>query len=146
MTEQISELDELLTFRQLLVKAIEEKGENYIYPRNNHCMYLEYNQVAIEEYEGMEVPIRNNVPTGPSCLLGYALYYLGVPLTTIEKIEGGPITLAQARGLNIAKHEVTIKALRSAQFAQDRQHPWKEALMQYDDVAGIVPGYREAIK
>ncbi len=53
-----------------LRKAVAEKGEDYIYgSENKHCLYAEF---------------VNGEPT-PRCIVGYALAYLGVPLSYLAQ-------------------------------------------------------------
>lgn len=97
-----------------LLDAVKEKGEDYIYDSGvaDNCHYLTYADDAFTE------------PTGPSCIVGYALLNSGLAtLDSLREMEG-------TTAINVAPwgtdDEVSI-ALNEAQVAQDMGEPWGDA-------------------
>lgn len=150
----MNELDTALHYRQLLAKAIGEKGEDFVYDApfkvkdpnaeggvTPLCTYLEYEVVEpANEVEG-GVAYRN--PTGrPSCIVGHALFYDGRDLVDLERAEGtGAMAIAHTG------HQRVDYALAKAQGAQDDGRTWGASLLAYDnDCARNIKGYRGAIK
>lgn len=98
-------------------KAVLAKGEDYVYdrPEGRHwCVYV---------HEGQ-----------PSCIVGHALTYLGVPLDALAKADGAtggrwfePVSEELAMdGIAYFTHEAT-GFLAYAQQRQDDGYPWGEA-------------------
>jgi hypothetical protein len=113
-------VQEALHVRDLLDKAIVEKGEDYIYPRvvldESSCNYLEY-----------EDNLSREVPIGPGCLVGHVLLYDGVEMSELMGKEG-------SGAASVAPYSASVNtALGLAQQHQDQGHPWKEARQKYDE-------------
>jgi hypothetical protein len=157
----VTALDEALHWRQLLVKAIEEKGEDYVYedpidwsvvPENDRwkeCKYLQHEtayatatQVGDKTgYVDVQVFIEGKV-TGPACLVGHAWYYDGRPVEALVAAEG-----TSAKMLLDDLDEDVAYAVDLAQSSQDRGETWGEALAVYDKRCNkIIPGYKDAVK
>jgi hypothetical protein len=149
------ELQEALRVRSLLVKAIEEKGEDYVYPKNPllragvggpQCTYANY-KPPMTETEAQH--LRYLTPIAPSCLVGHAAYYAGVDLETLKEgdteggTESGADRIFHAAGATTRK---VFTALRNAQTVQDRGQPWRLALAAYDRRCSAIEGYEEAVK
>lgn len=106
------DVDEAL---ELLQRAVDEKGENFVYqrsPKAGGCLY-----------------VHDDVP---GCIVGHVLHYLGVPLDAMSTVEGKWINQADVTWLLIGCGiSLTYKALRiliEAQFIQDGGRPWGDAL------------------
>lgn len=133
-------LNEALHWRSLLAKAVEEKGADYVYPvvvRGSEslppCTYATYD--------------RNAQPIGPSCLVGHALYYDGVPIKTLGALD--EIGAIDDDGADEHSHisAQVREALATAQSFQDQEEAWGRALDAYDrDCVRNIPGYKEAVK
>jgi len=124
-------LIEALHWRGLLVKAIEEKGEGYVYPR----------RPVSETYM-----CRYVLDGKPSCLIGHAMYYNGDPLAEIAKHEGRG-AYAPVSALHQGLDWYVIHALQEAQGGQDVGETWGSALRRYDQFASNhILGYEEAIR
>ena len=100
------------TLRDLIARAVAEKGEDYIYPEDEKdgddgemCRYF---------YDGR-----------PSCIIGHVLSYLGID----EAVEGAGAEVA-LDGLGFSYEE--LRAADEAQTAQDEGCAWGQALISYD--------------
>lgn len=159
-------LDEALRWRQYLVKAIEEKGGDYVYEapidwgdvpedaRWSECRYVAHaNSYAkkVVYCVGTETVVSGTTVhdegeiVGPSCLVGYAAYYGGVDLARLAEQEGIPAREALE---GIGPNDEGIRsALDKAQSCQDRGSTWGEAFEEYDRYCSEhIPGYDEAVK
>lgn len=105
--------------RALLVRAVEEKGADYVYtpPENapddemitpGDCVY--------RDGDG-----------SPSCIAGHVASYIGV----LDELTEGMIVGAQ-EALHAPIAFDAIQGLDAAQSAQDRGKPWGEALAAFD--------------
>jgi hypothetical protein len=105
---------------ELLKKAVDEKGADYVYPKQarpdgNSCVYVHKRK--------------------PSCIAGHVFHALGVPLKTLSKLEGNSVAgvldpKQWPAGVRV-KVELTPAAketLGDAQSHQDNGYPWGEAL------------------
>lgn len=96
---------------ELLNRAIEEKGKDYVYPRasvdgQNTCYYVENG--------------------APSCIVGHILAWAGVALDDIAAYEG---EAAHEPVLDLVKApQDVVDALEQAQEIQDRAEPWGVAV------------------
>lgn len=148
------ELQEALRVRTLLVKAIEEKGEDYVYPKNPllragiggpRCTYAEYKKPE-PEAEGQH--IRDLTPVAPSCIVGHVAYYAGLDLETLKAADVDPYSNGLndiSAGIGITSKSV-IWGLRQAQTGQDHGYPWERSLLAYDVGCARIAGYAEAVK
>lgn len=96
--------------RSLLVRAVEEKGKDYVYePPVRACLY--------------------NHEDGPGCIVGHVFAYAGVEMP--ESQEG---RLANHVVRNLTEWEPLVgEALRLAQVVQDGGGTWGEALQEFDN-------------
>lgn len=107
----------------LMKRAVDEKGEDYIYPGSDkgNCWY---------QKDG-----------APSCLVGHALAFAGVPIETLERMDHGfsdradpddasiaSLLASKAEKLPFAVTHAAKQALISAQMRQDRGDRWGYAL------------------
>jgi hypothetical protein len=126
-------VQEALHVRDLLDKAIVEKGEDYVYERINFdessCNYLEY-----------EDNLSREVPIGPGCLVGHVLLYDGVEMSELMGKEG-------SGAASVAPYSASVNtALGLAQQHQDQGHIWKEARQKYDEhLVYHLSGYAAAL-
>ena len=102
--------------RELLTRAVEEKGADYVYPRSNYpggCIYFS------EGEEGDEVG-------APSCIIGHVFAYKGMePLP--EDVNGATVHGVHRRFFEV-DNNWTLAALAKAQAAQDTGDTWGNAL------------------
>lgn len=102
------------TWRDLLVRAIEEKGADYVYEapggRFSSCVYFNGDQ--------------------PSCLIGHALSYLGVDRDCLSTY--GNTTAIAAGLLGTRVPDPVSEALSVAQGRQDHGATWGDALASFD--------------
>lgn len=121
--------------RALLAKAVEAKGEDYVYldeadlpSSTKECLYLEYEKVDYDEDEEI---YRFQGPKGPSCIVGHVLVYAEVPFPKITEHEGENAGVAAAEAFT---SPIVIEALNRAQSKQD--HPsgftWGEAVEEFE--------------
>lgn len=107
----MTESDTKPSLRDLLARAVAEKGEDYVYPEEEKdgvgCHYF---------YEGR-----------PSCIIGHVLSYLGMT----EGPEGsGAIFALRRLGFSPAEEYAAV----AAQESQDAGRTWGDALAAYDTV------------
>lgn len=103
--------------KNAMEKAVREKGRNYVYVRGESG-WCEY--------------VRDGAP---SCLVGHALFYLGIPLSRLQEVEGdvpgvdgGPM----ADLLNEYEVPEEVRgALNYAQSQQDAGRSWGTALDRF---------------
>jgi hypothetical protein len=116
--------------REGLRKALEEKGEDYVYPHaltGENCVYAE--------------------PDGsPSCLVGHAIYYIDREAFNAlaaeeaehwdEEMDGLPIT--SVRSIDIDKS--ALRALAEAQDIQDTKGTWGAAFKGFEVTSASIEG------
>lgn len=101
--------------RDLLARAVEEKGADYVYPEAEKAQYLIIGDpVCSYFYEGK-----------PSCIIGHVLSYLGR-----TKASEGSNASTVLRGFGFTLGE--LAAAQSAQGAQDQGGTWGGALAVFD--------------
>lgn len=106
--------------KNAMEKAVKVKGPDYVYEKHSdgECNYLEYD---------------GERPVAPSCLVGHALVYLGIPKSEIAKWEGSNVN-----GLNLLLDEYGVPyavrlALQAAQKEQDSGATWGDALTAFNN-------------
>lgn len=104
--------------RELLHRAVAEKGADYVYtsrknPQFAQCVYVENGQ--------------------PSCIIGHVVNYLGVPLDAIKEGVGPDQVLSDA---GITAESTTAKLLHHAQLQQDQGIPWGQAVAIAERIVG----------
>lgn len=121
MTETIHKA-ELILARLLLKKAIETRGENYVYKPQigSKCTYLNYESAAVVEPN--EAVFKN--PNGAACLIGFMLVEAGVTFDQLQVCEGQSALLTAE--LVFSDHAI-LRALDYAQSIQDEGGTWGEA-------------------
>lgn len=99
--------------KELVLKAIEEKGEGYVYENpdgHDSCSY-----------------VHGDVP---GCLVGHVLFAAGVPLEWMSDLEGdsasGVLGLAEIGGLLATSGSVRT-FLRDIQECQDSENTWGDS-------------------
>jgi len=108
--------------REGLRKALEEKGEDYIYPNalnGENCVYA--------DSDG-----------DPSCLVGHAIYYIDREafnaLAEEEREEmdriGDALPITSVRSVKF--EPAALKGLAEAQDRQDTKRPWGEAVLGFE--------------
>ena len=101
--------------RELLTRAVEEKGADYVYPRSVDealgCAYFEDDGT-------------------PSCIVGHVLAYKGVTLETLPlpDFDNNASVWALQRSGFLEADDRASEALRRAQGRQDGGGDWGEAL------------------
>lgn len=125
---------EIAEARTLLVRAIEEKGADYIYPRSKseQCLYQEY---EIEDEwtstEDGEKYVKYANPTGPSCIVGHVAYYKGIDPKVLLDFEGSNAS-NMIRQAEMFTSIGVREALTAAQTIQDEGGTWGDALREFD--------------
>ena len=98
--------------RELLTRAVEEKGADYVYPRVDNpdgCLYFESN--------------------APSCIVGHVLAYKGMePFEDDAEYNASTVHSLRHRMLFEVDNDRTFEALRTAQTRQDSGSTWGDAL------------------
>lgn len=124
--------------RKHLAKAIEAKGEDYVYQEHkpggaanaagNECLYLEYEHIDCDEEEGTYNFVG---PKGPSCIVGHVLVYAEVPYPKITPHEGENAGEAAKEAFT---SPIAIEALNRAQAKQDHAngYTWGEAVEEFE--------------
>lgn len=100
----------------LLHRALELKGENYVYNEGFSCQYE-----------------RNG---GPSCIVGYALHFAGVSTDALSDLDAHDDTQIDMLAVEGTLEDVTgvkltpdaLKVFTRAQEEQDRKVPWGKAV------------------
>lgn len=115
---------DLFTAQSLLRRAVEEKGDSYVYSfagqsaPNCECVYAE--EVLDDNGKCQYIP---------SCIVGHVLYYLGVDLDKAAS-QGGNVLNAleglELDGILTYDHDAMVY-LSIAQAAQDSGSPWGAA-------------------
>lgn len=104
--------------RELLTRAVEEKGADYIYPRVNNpdgCLYFEGN--------------------APSCIVGHVLAYKGMePFEDEGELNASTVHSLRHHMLFEVDNDRTFEALRAAQTWQDSGETWGDTLRVALDV------------
>lgn len=95
--------------RELLTRAVEEMGAEYVYPDPGHCRYF-------------------NDDGTPSCLVGHVLAYKGVAAVTFADRIDNETTVDGLRSWMLTADDRTARALRAAQAKQDSGEDWGTAL------------------
>lgn len=122
--------------RALLAKAIEAKGEDYVYiadteanpPHARECLYLRYERIDYDEELGQ---IFVN-PKGPSCIVGHVFVYGEIPFDKITEREGDNAAAAcEALG---TFSPLVAGALNQAQQKQDHAngYTWGQAVEEFE--------------
>lgn len=103
---------------ELLKRAVEEKGADYVYPEDEKWA------------DGM---CRYFRPDGaPLCIVGHVLHYLGV-----TRVTEGRGAAAALLGAGVTTVPTTHWALQEAQCCQDGGGTWGEALAAFEEAAGL---------
>lgn len=109
--------------REALVRAVEEKGADYVYPNSERVKSNIHETPVCQYFVGGK----------PSCIVGHVLYYDGV--TDID----------EGRAAQVVAHDLSyygsltrlqLMALTEVQTIQDNGGTWGKALAQYDKVMG----------
>lgn len=98
---------------ELLERAVAEKGEDYVYrpdrTSTDPCFYADY-----DDYDEVE----ERVPTGPGCIVGHVLSYLGATPEDLAALDlGKPGAWAVCE--NLSANADVIGILTAAQDTQD---------------------------
>lgn len=147
-----TQLERALELRALIVRAVEEKGADYVYERpdlgydpvteskyelGNTCRYTQYDEEAPHHL-------------APSCLFGHVAHYRDPENGLVEAYDYEGQSAADMvndlLGLDF-RDDPIAQAAQCAQGIQDGGHPWGAALREFDKhLAAFVPGYEEAIR
>lgn len=108
---------------ELLERAVEENGPDYVYDSGPGCDYVR------TDWDANDNPIY-----APSCIVGHAFYYLGVPIEQIVVLDhqahGGIAHVAhnlpELLGVELTREAEDVFA--TAQDKQDNGIPWGEAV------------------
>lgn len=129
--------EEIETARKHLAKAIEAKGEDYVYITDTEanpsaareCLYLRYECIDYDDEEGVQYV----GPKGPSCIVGHVLVYGGIPPYKITEREGENAAAA-CKALGAFTSPIVIEALNRAQSKQDHAngYTWGEAVEEFE--------------
>lgn len=110
---------------ELLERAVAEKGEDYVYrpdrTSTDPCFYADYDDY--DDYDEVEVP------TGPGCIVGHVLSYLGATpedLAALDLQQPGATAVCEKLSANAD----VIGILTAAQDTQDGlwANTWGQAL------------------
>ncbi|MCW2496365.1 hypothetical protein [Jatrophihabitans sp.] len=119
-TESVVPTETLLdvaAVRALLVRAVEEKGADYVYVNPDGAIAAGGN-VSCFNYDPETFE--------PSCIVGHVLHYMGVDLRTVGRHD-------TAQHSCYGRVEGSARAaLYAAQFVQDDGGTWGEALVAFD--------------
>lgn len=138
---------ELAEARELLAKALEERGPDYVYEekiRGGGCMYQTYDESIIGLNSEGYPEFRGKVEyaeqcTGPACIVGHVMYGKAVDPLRIRAQEGrDAATVLQVLG--VFEHRAVAHALDAAQRAQDTGSTWGEAVTAFESYIG---GYEQ---
>jgi hypothetical protein len=102
-------------FTAAMEQAVKDRGEDFVYP---------------DEWNGAGGTCRYQLEDGtPACIVGYALHLIDPALVP------GPENYSSADALlvNLGAPVDVANAARTAQFAQDFNQTWGEALQDYRD-------------
>lgn len=105
------------TLRDLIVRAVEEKGADYVYPDSEKGLVSMYTEPICRYFREDD--------GAPSCIFGHVLSYLGKSTA----LEGSNADIALA-GCGFTGAERT--AANHAQVSQDSGATWGETLSVYD--------------
>lgn len=127
---------------KLVNDAIAERGEDYVYPREEgrDCLYV-HDEIAWDPNEERYVP--TDGPAVPGCLVGLVLNKAGVSLERLQRHEGSDaeavIEWLEADKVLEAAPKVN-QFLYQAQFQQDIGKTWAEARsIAMRDALGLNP-------
>lgn len=125
--------------RQHLARAIEAKGEDYVYLHDSdahstggqNCLYLRYERVESSLDTDRYYTYIN--PQHPSCIVGHVLVYAETPFDQITPHEGDNAWLA-LRAIGTYTSTIVIQALHMAQQKQDHAngYTWGEAVEEFE--------------
>lgn len=120
--------------REGLVKAIAEKGEDYLYEK-----YVDENGYSMCKYVVQDA----KGDDCPSCIVGYAINCIDPALFAILAVEEAENGGMSALEIHAVDFESSAKwALQAAQTVQDGCGTWGEALEAFDKyLAGEIPAY-----
>lgn len=122
---------ELGEARELLAKALAERGGEHVYQRQEgatDCMYLTYEEL---DPEGGPLYEQAACPTGAACIVGYVLVEKGVDMLRIRELEGTGAKVA-VEDLKAFTSEPVLDALQCAQNLQDSGNPWGAAVAAFE--------------
>lgn len=107
-------------FTAAMEAAVAERGEDYVYPKDNPDFWHPHDKTCVYQ-----------TPTGePACLIGLAMDKLG--LDTPGYIETEETAYMMMNTHHEAEFPDNVKrAAEAAQYAQDRENTWGEALEMY---------------
>lgn len=122
----------------LLKRAVEERGEDYVYPAE-----LKGPRPG-DLREVSETTCRYFTDGAPSCIAGQALAYLGFTQADLAPHENrGASYVFEALGLNMTR--AAVYGFEAAQGAQDSGQPWGEALKDAtENVEWVTRHYNES--
>ena len=113
---------------ELLERAVAEKGEDYVYRPDRRetdlCFYADYDdESAYYEFESV------GEPTGPGCIVGHVLSYLGATPEDLAALDLQQPTATMVCE-NLSANADVIGILRAAQNTQDGlwENAWGQAL------------------
>lgn len=114
-------------FDTAMEQAVRERGPDFVYPKGESGWRL--------NPSGMCRYVRTDKEE-PACLIGLALFKLGVPLEELRGYEssGADIVIDGTTSLG---HEDVFAAATTAQSIQDEGSTWGEALRGYRKIRGI---------
>jgi hypothetical protein len=100
---------------ELLERAVAERGEDYVYPKEDMCPEFALNSVC-----------QYFVGSRPSCIIGQVLAYKGITAEQVTEFEGrgGPAVVQRFFDID----DSTQVLIYEVQSRQDDGLPWGEAL------------------
>jgi hypothetical protein len=113
---------DLDTAKNLIEKAIADKGEDYVYPR---AVLAAEGMKACEYFE----PDETTGAVVPSCIVGYALAYIGVEAEDLGNENGGTVW-DMVTEADLAIDIDAANFWMNVQQLQDRGVPWGQAYAQ----------------
>lgn len=120
---------DIVTAVKLINDAIEERGEDYVYPKEpgRDCLYVHTDPV----WDPDEERYVYSEGTTPGCLVGLAFAKAGVPLEEFAPFEGSDaealIDGFEAEGIVTDVDPKAKNLLYRAQFLQDGGSSWGQA-------------------
>ena len=104
---------------QLLQKAVEERGEDYVYP-------VEWKTASSADAAVMTLCMYVQPDgSGPACIAGYVMHEYGASLDFLKKHEG---ETTPNPGRELGVDTMSLILLFDAQGVQDQGLPWGQAL------------------
>lgn len=126
--------DEAVAYvHSLMKRAVEEKGEDYIYDAEADGVREEEINHSTCAYVARDA---HRAITGPSCIIGHVLHYMGVKLERLAAHEGKSCDIVAIR-VGASMPVPINEALRAAQIEQDSGNTWGLALRVFEDKLGI---------